>query len=863
MLKTRKVTAFILAAVMTLAMGLTSFAALPQDAIDSKYEEAIETLGALEIMVGDAETGLFRPEDSLKRSEFAKVSVELLGLGDMAQNSTKPTKFPDVVHNHWANGYINIAVDQGIVIGDDEGNFRPDDTISYAEAMTMLVRSAGYEPSAESKGGFPSGYLSVGSQIGIAKNASAGANSDVTRGMVAQMTFNTLTVKMMEQVGFGPNASFEVVDKTILADILNVTKDAGQVTAIGTSSLSGTSSLDDNEVKIGDKVFEVKETALNAVRNLLGFNVVYYVKSENNDDLLILARPENNKNSFIKIASDDVDSVEASESGITVNYWLNQETDKDTEEANVAIDAKIIFNGKAVDYAEGLLKPASGRIVLLDVDRDEIYDIVFVTSFENYVVEEVIASSNRVTDKYGKTSLVLDPKDTSVKFTISRGEQLIGISDLKEWDVLSVAKSRDNKIINIEVSSNSVTGKVTEIKDDKMIIDDKEYKVAANYPDEIKLNDEGTFYLDIEGKIAAVDKSTVLSSNYAYLVNAGIASGFDKNLEVKLFTKEGETVLLTSGEKIKLNGTNGKKPAEVLEALTDEEGNVKAQLITFETNANGALTQINTAEDKTETGAINKNKFTKNVMSSLTYVEAAKKLGSYNVNENTVIFDIPAGKTDTKDFSIQKIDLFENETSYDVSIYDLAEDMTAKAIVVTNSNGAANLEAPLAIIDSITTTTNDDGDTVEKVYVYENGERKSYMTEEEGVLEDAEGVKLAKGDLVQLKTNAQGEVENVRVLFRAADKDTEAQNVIDDDLYTVYGKVVKKFTNSINVTVNDGSVSNYSLEGVVVYEFDSSKTKNAIKVAEAGDIAQYDELDPQRVFLKVYKNAVTEIVIVK
>ena len=87
MLKTRKVTAFILAAVMTLAMGLTSFAALPQDAIDSKYEEAIETLGALEIMVGDAETGLFRPEDSLKRSEFAKVSVELLGLGAMAQNS--------------------------------------------------------------------------------------------------------------------------------------------------------------------------------------------------------------------------------------------------------------------------------------------------------------------------------------------------------------------------------------------------------------------------------------------------------------------------------------------------------------------------------------------------------------------------------------------------------------------------------------------------------------------------------------------------------------------------------------------------------------------------------------------------------
>ena len=458
---------------------------------------------------------------------------------------------------------------------------------------------------------------------------------------------------------------------------------------------------------------------------------------------------------------------------------------------------------------------------------------------------------------------MLDPDDTNVKFVIARGEQELKITDLKEWDVLSVAKSRDNKIINIEVSSKSVTGKVTEIREEKRYIDGNEYKVAANYPNEINLNDEGTFYLDVEGKIAAVDASTTLSSNYAYLVNAGLETGFDKNLEIKLFTKEGETKVLTSGEKIKFNGTTGKKPAEVLAALKDGEGNVVSQLVTFETNSNGVLTQLNTAEDKSETGEINKDKFTKNAVSSLEYIEAAKKLGAYNVDETTVVFDIPEGKTDTSDFSIETIELFENETSYDVSIYDLAEDMTAKAIVVTNSNGAANLEAPLAIIDSITTTTNEDGDTVEKVYVYENGKQSSYMTEEEGVLEDEEGVKLVKGDIVQLKTNAKGEIENVRVLFKASTKDTEAKVSFDEDLYTVYGKVVKKFANSINVTVNDGAANNFNISGVTVYEFDSSRTKNAIKVVEPGDIAQYDELDPQRVFIKVYKNAVTEIVIVK
>ena len=92
---------------------------------------------------------------------FAKVAVEAMGLGSVAQSSNKPTKYPDVVENHWANGYINVATQQGVVIGDDEENFRPDDSISYAEAMTILVRIIGHEPAAESKGGFPTGYIAV------------------------------------------------------------------------------------------------------------------------------------------------------------------------------------------------------------------------------------------------------------------------------------------------------------------------------------------------------------------------------------------------------------------------------------------------------------------------------------------------------------------------------------------------------------------------------------------------------------------------------------------------------------------------------------------------------------------------------
>ncbi len=863
MFKAKKMTSFILSTCMTLGFGATTFAALPSDAKDSKYKDAIEVLGALEIMVGDAETGAFRPEDTIKRSEFAKVAVTSMGLGNMAENSEHRTKYPDVVENHWANGYINVATNQGIVIGDDEGNFRPDDTITYAEAATVLVRLVGHTPAAEKKGGFPTGYLSVASQQGITNNAVANADTKVVRGMIAQMTENALSVKKMEQTSFGGDESYQIVDKTLLGDELKTEIIKGQITAIGTSSLTGTSTLRDNEVRIGDTVYEVEPKAMAGVTKLLGFNVEAYVRENaHKDKKVILARAESNKNVSVKISVDDIDTITEGDV-LKIEYWRNKETDKKPQYVNVSNSAKFIFNGKAIDFNVAELSPESGSITVLDQNRDDIYDVVFIESYENYVVEDVILSSNRVTDKYGKPSLILDPEDDDVNFIITRGGQEVKLSDLKEWDVLSVAKSKDESIVVVDVTSESVTGKVEEQNGEKFVIGGTEYKIAANYPDEINLNDEGTFYLDKDGNIAAVDATKGISSNYAYLIGAELTTGFDKNLQIKVFDKNGDEKVITAGKKIRFNGTANTTSQDALAAITDGDGEVVPQLITFETNADGALTKLDTAQDNTGSGAIDKTKFTLNAKETLTYRESAKKLGSYNVDKNTIVFDIPEGETDSDKFSIEDISLFENETEYDVSIYDVGEDLTAKVVIVTNSNGIANLEASLAVVEKISTTLNSDNETVERLYAFIDGEKKSFLTANSGILVNDDEEALSAGDIIQFKTNVKGEIESIRVLFEAEDKETEATNTIEEDLVTVYGKVMKKFANSINVSVNGGAVANYNIEGVRVYEFNSAKTTNPIKVAEPGDIPQYDELDESRVFIRIFKDEVKEIVIVR
>lgn len=866
--KFRKLISSALALVMIFGVMSTAGAAsLPPDMTDNARAEAVETLGALGIMVGDAQTGLFRPDDAIKRSEVAKIAVTALGLADVAESSNYPTKYPDVVSDHWANGYINVATNQKLVIGDDTGTFRPDDTITYAEAMTILVRVIGHEPSAISKGGYPAGYLVVGTENNINRGAVASSNDPATRSLVAQMMFNSLTVKMMEQTGFGDEPSYSVVDKTLLENKLHTKKLTGQVTATSQTAIASSSALKKGQVKLGDTIYELADDVDAA--NLLGYNVVMYLREDDaGDEKVILIRPEETKNATLTISADNFESISDETDRKLIKYWKDKETDKRESEAYVSNSATLIYNGKyeTLDNALINLKDKAGKVTLLDTDRDTKYDYVFVTEYKNIVVEEVMPSSGKIIDKYGAPTITLDPKDDNLDFRIEKAGETIEVKDLTEWDVLSVAESKDKSIYRIVAVKDKVEGKVTEIHDDKIKIGDTLYKIASNYKAEIALEDEGTFYLDSEGKIAAVDSTSLVSSNYAYLINAAKAGSISDSLELRLFTKSGETAIFTAADRIRLNGVSGKTADEVLAALSSG-GSVVTQLITFEQNSDGKIVSIHTAKDNTATGAIDKNTFTKNlVLENAIYKTATGKVGNVNVNADTIIFDIPASSTDPDDFAIRNHTMFENDTPYNAIVFDMTEDYTAKAMIVTNTDYKANAESSVAIVTDITTIKNDQNIIVEKLYAIQNGQKIELLTSEKDLLVKGEGESkkpLAKGDIIQYKTNAKNEISTVRVLLDISAKNTQFTSTPATDLEIIYGRVSAKFASSMNVTVNGGAERNISFGDAKIYVVDSTKQNNIVSEGTTGDIQKFDESDPYQVFVKIYKDAVQEIIVVK
>ena len=251
----KRTVAMVLGFIMLIGMSVTGFAYdVSSDLVGTKYEDAGAVLGALGIMVGDPD-GNFRPDDGIKRSEFAKIAIHAMGLEASAQAAQGTTKFLDVTADYWANGYINVASNQQIIVGDPDGNFRPEDRISYQEAVTILTRMLGYELAAEAKGGYPHGYLQVANQYGFTKNA-AGSGQEVTkRGIAAILTYNALTIGMMEQTGFGSNSSFEITDKTVLKEYLSTERFQGQVTGNYYTRLTSANGLEEDQIEIDSVVY--------------------------------------------------------------------------------------------------------------------------------------------------------------------------------------------------------------------------------------------------------------------------------------------------------------------------------------------------------------------------------------------------------------------------------------------------------------------------------------------------------------------------------------------------------------------------------------------------------------------------------
>ena len=163
--------------------GGSAVSAFPDVSATASYAEAVNTLHEYGIINGD-NNGNFNPNSSVTRAEAAAIICRLLGMEDEAKQAST-TAFSDVPANHWANGYVAKAAEQGIINGYGNGKFGPSDSVTYAQMIKMLVCAWGYEDEAKSAGGWPDGYIEIAKNnnfldgLAIEDGKNAASRSDV------------------------------------------------------------------------------------------------------------------------------------------------------------------------------------------------------------------------------------------------------------------------------------------------------------------------------------------------------------------------------------------------------------------------------------------------------------------------------------------------------------------------------------------------------------------------------------------------------------------------------------------------------------------------------------------------------------
>ena len=119
-------------------LGVTYSSRWFTDVSDSKYADAVNAMGAYELLLGDG-SGNFIPKTQLTRAELCTMLARVLDVSWQGESL-----FSDVSPSAWYGPSVNAMAYLGLVEGVDGigGRFKPNDTLTQEQFLTIMGRVA-------------------------------------------------------------------------------------------------------------------------------------------------------------------------------------------------------------------------------------------------------------------------------------------------------------------------------------------------------------------------------------------------------------------------------------------------------------------------------------------------------------------------------------------------------------------------------------------------------------------------------------------------------------------------------------------------------------------------------------------------
>ena len=511
----KKLLALVLALVMSMSLVTISNAAF-KDADKIDYDEAVEVLNAIGVLVGD-EKGNFNAKENLTREQAAKIISYLLLGNKTAEALVGAAKFTDVAATRWSAGFVDYCASTGVVAGNGDGTFAPVGQLTGFQFAKMLLVALGYDAKIEGFTGtdWQINVSKVANQVGLFNGLSISGTAVLTREQGAQMCLNTLKAPLVQYSNKGGNLSVN-----------------GAVIEIGASKAEYVTTTLAKEQRISDRT--LTNTGLNTTGGYtVEFGEKYYpaleLKTDNDD----FDRPahqwlHNNKKigSYVDYdlmvaeyttAIDGKELYEKLGSSIIKEYDVTYYVDG---QVNPTIKASNMIKANTIDYA------TTGKGVLTQVFVDDDAKEITIVSINTFAAE-VTADYNSK-----KETLSIDIKDAKkneagygyVTETLS-SDDFDGLDKYKDGDVVlvTVAETSTNKYTVQTVADPQVLSDkdVTKFSENKYLVTDgTQYDYAMN----------GKFWNELgEYYGSKLDNSyNVFVDAYGYVIATQVKEGTDK-----------------------------------------------------------------------------------------------------------------------------------------------------------------------------------------------------------------------------------------------------------------------------------------------------------------------------------------------
>ena len=480
-------------------------------------------------------------DDYITRGEFANFTARLIPTSQDFKYDGQ--YFADVPKTHKYFNSIMLLKSKNYIKGVSDLYFNPDEIMQTDHAFAVLHKILGYETQKDVIGNLGKGI---------------DTENNLKKSTMFKLMHNVLFSEVFPKEYYAYGTAFQKWDKVkYMESYFGIHMTIGIITDNAITSLYGKSQAYDGEVIINGITY----TNLSGQNDFLGHKVRAYYKTYFRDieeEPVIYCMEE---------LSNDVKIFEAENIlGFSNGTYRCLENDK---EKNYTLDDvyKIIYNTKAVSNENSLtqaqlnniLKPSNGKVVLIDNNEDGKYDVCKITSYETIVVKGYIDKTHTFTN-YLDTPASISFEDIDDVEIVDKNGAKRDFLSIKEYDVLSVMKTLDNKYAKIIISTECADGKITGYSEDSgisIVLDDVTYYVLGELS--VKFNKEiigknRILLLNHDGYVAYTVTSAEIEETYAYIISAHKIGSLGEKVVLKVYTDENNLKHLELDKTVYIDG---------------------------------------------------------------------------------------------------------------------------------------------------------------------------------------------------------------------------------------------------------------------------------------------------------------------